>query len=58
MIRFESDYLEGALPEVMRALNETNYVQTPATARTNTAPPQRRRYARSAPRRAPPSTSS
>ena len=29
MIRFESDYLEGALPEVMRALNETNYVQTP-----------------------------
>ena len=29
MIRFESDYLEGALPEVMRALCETNYVQTP-----------------------------
>ena len=29
MIRFESDYLEGALPEVMQALNETNYVQTP-----------------------------
>ena len=29
MIRFESDYLEGALPEVMRALNETNLVQTP-----------------------------
>ena len=29
MIRFESDYREGALPEVMRALNETNLVQTP-----------------------------
>lgn len=29
MIRFESDYLEGALPEVMRALNDTNYAQTP-----------------------------
>ena len=29
MLRFESDYLEGALPEVMRALNETNLIQTP-----------------------------
>ena len=29
MIRFESDYSEGALPEVMQALNDTNYVQTP-----------------------------
>lgn len=29
MIRFESDYLEGALPEVMQALNDTNLVQTP-----------------------------
>ena len=29
MIRFESDYLEGALPEVMQALAETNFVQTP-----------------------------
>ena len=29
MIRFESDYLEGALPEVMQALNDTNYAQTP-----------------------------
>ena len=29
MIRFESDYLEGALPEVMQALNETNLAQTP-----------------------------
>ena len=29
MIRFEIYYLEGALPEVMRALNETNLVQTP-----------------------------
>lgn len=29
MIRFESDYLEGALPEIMRRLNETNLEQTP-----------------------------
>ena len=29
MIRFESDYLEGALPEVMQALSDTNYAQTP-----------------------------
>lgn len=29
MIRFESDYLEGALPEVMQALCDTNYAQTP-----------------------------
>lgn len=29
MIRFESDYLEGALPEVMQALNDTNFAQTP-----------------------------
>ncbi|MDO4816692.1 MAG: aminotransferase class V-fold PLP-dependent enzyme [Bacillota bacterium] len=28
MIRFESDYLEGALPEIMARLQETNYVQT------------------------------
>ena len=28
MIRFESDYLEGALPEIMLRLNETNYEQT------------------------------
>lgn len=28
MIRFESDYLEGALPEIMQRLNETNYEQT------------------------------
>ncbi len=28
MIRFESDYLEGALPEIMARLNETNYEQT------------------------------
>lgn len=28
MIRFESDYLEGALPEIMTRLNETNLVQT------------------------------
>lgn len=28
MIKFESDYLEGALPEIMRRLNETNYEQT------------------------------
>lgn len=28
MIRFESDYLEGALPEIMTRLNETNFVQT------------------------------
>jgi len=28
MIRFESDYLEGAVPEIMKALAETNYVQT------------------------------
>lgn len=29
MIRFESDYLEGALPEVMAALTRTNGEQTP-----------------------------
>ena len=29
MIRFESDYLEGALPEVMEALARTNFEQTP-----------------------------
>ena len=29
MIRFETDYLEGAMPEIMKALNETNLVQTP-----------------------------
>ena len=28
MIRFESDYLEGAVPEIMERLRETNYVQT------------------------------
>ncbi|MFR5782830.1 MAG: hypothetical protein ACLUEK_13875 [Oscillospiraceae bacterium] len=36
MIRFESDYLEGALPEVMDALVRTNLEQTRATARTRT----------------------
>lgn len=29
MIRFESDYLEGAVPEIMRRLSETNFEQTP-----------------------------
>lgn len=29
MIRFESDYLEGALPEIMVRLSDTNYEQTP-----------------------------
>ena len=29
MIRFESDYLEGALPEVMAALESSNFEQTP-----------------------------
>lgn len=29
MIRFESDYLEGAVPEIMTRLAETNMVQTP-----------------------------
>ena len=28
MIRFESDYLEGALPEIMQRLSETNFEQT------------------------------
>lgn len=28
MIRFESDYLEGALPEIMARLSETNFEQT------------------------------
>ena len=32
MIRFESDYLEGALPEVMEALVRTNLEQTPGYA--------------------------
>lgn len=29
MIRFESDYLEGALPEILQRLSETNTEQTP-----------------------------
>ena len=29
MIRFECDYLEGALPEILRRLQETNDEQTP-----------------------------
>ena len=29
MLRFESDYLEGALPEIMEALQRTNLEQTP-----------------------------
>lgn len=29
MIRFESDYLEGAVPEIMKRLAETNLEQTP-----------------------------
>ena len=29
MVRFESDYLEGALPEVLAAIEEINYDQTP-----------------------------
>ena len=29
MIRFENDYSEGAHPDVLRALNETNLLQTP-----------------------------
>lgn len=29
MVRFESDYLEGALPEILAALEKTNYEQTP-----------------------------
>ena len=29
MIRFESDYLEGAHPEIIRKLTETNFEQTP-----------------------------
>ena len=29
MIRFECDYLEGALPEIMERLTKTNMVQTP-----------------------------
>lgn len=33
MIRFESDYLEGALPEVMDALVRTNLEQTPGLRR-------------------------
>ncbi len=28
MIRFESDYTEGAIPEILRALEEHNFVQT------------------------------
>ena len=28
MLRFESDYLEGALPEILKRLNETNFEQT------------------------------
>ena len=33
MIRFESDYLEGAVPEIMSRLIETNYEQTTALTR-------------------------
>lgn len=29
MLRFESDYLEGAVPEILERLNATNYEQTP-----------------------------
>lgn len=29
MFRFDSDYLEGCLPEILDALQKTNYVQTP-----------------------------
>ena len=29
MIRFDSDYLEGCLPEILSALQDTNYEQTP-----------------------------
>ncbi len=29
MIRFDSDYLEGCLPEILQALQKTNYEQTP-----------------------------
>ena len=51
MIYFNSDYLEGAHPSVMARLNETNMVQTVATARTNTARRPGRRSAPSARRR-------
>ena len=29
MLRFESDYLEGAHPSILKKLNETNFEQTP-----------------------------
>ena len=34
MIRFACDYDEGACPEIMAALNATNFEQDPATGRT------------------------
>ena len=29
MIRFDCDYLEGACPEILRKIEETNFEQTP-----------------------------
>jgi threonine aldolase len=34
MIRFESDYLEGALPEIIERLVSTNTEQTPDTEKS------------------------
>ncbi len=53
MIRFESDYLEGALPEVMQALNDTNYAQTPGYGEDEYCEAARGSSAKSAPRRTP-----
>lgn len=38
MLRFECDYGEGAAPAVLELLQKTNFDQTPAMARMNTAP--------------------
>lgn len=43
MLRFECDYGEGAAQPVLDLLAKTNLEQTPAMARTTTAPLRRTR---------------
>lgn len=37
MIRFECDYAEGAAPQILERLTQTNLEQTPATPWISTA---------------------
>lgn len=41
MYNFASDYLEGAHPKVMEALNQTNFVQTVGYGKMNTVKKQK-----------------